>query len=127
MTTLEDVRATLIQQGYPPEHIDAMLNLAGRMVLGGSFATKDDLAQLREELAQFKLDAIGRFAELRVEMNEKFAELRNEMNERFAAADIQSRDRYASLLKWVAGLVIAGIAVNAGVVGIGVAVIAMAG
>ena len=49
MTTLNDVRAALIAQGYPAEQVDAMLNLAGRMVLEGSLASKDDVNGLRDE------------------------------------------------------------------------------
>ena len=36
MTTLNDVRATLIAQGYPAEQVDAIISLAGRKT--GRFA-----------------------------------------------------------------------------------------
>ena len=42
MTTLNDVRAVLIARGYPAEEVDAMLDLAGRMILEGSLASEED-------------------------------------------------------------------------------------
>ena len=125
MTTLNDVRAALIAQGYPAEQVDAMLNLAGRMVLEGSLASKDDVNGLRDEFTLFKIDVAERFAELRVEMNEKFAELRVEMNEKFAEqrADADARER--RIIKWVVGTVLAGIVVNVTVMGIGIGVVAL--
>ena len=125
MTTLNDVRAALIAQGYPAEQVDAMLNLAGRMGLEGSLASKDDVNGLRDEFTLFKIDVAERFAELRVEMNEKFAELRVEMNEKFAEqrADADARER--RIIKWVVGTVLAGIAVNVTVMGIGIGVVAL--
>ena len=185
MTTLNDVRATLIAQGYPADQVDAMLNLAGRMVLEGNLATKDDLNFLRDEFTQFKSELTERMAEqpvaflqeisvLRAEMNAKFAqidnrferidarferidarfegidnrferidarfaemndkfaqllvqfaELRVEMNEKFNVVTSDSRDRFSSSLRWVTGVVIAGIGVNAAVMGIGLAVLAL--
>ena len=50
MTTLADVRSTLLGRGYPPEEVDAMLDLAGRMVLEGSLASKEEVAQARAEM-----------------------------------------------------------------------------
>ena len=125
MTTLNDVRATLIEQGYPAEQVDAMLNLTGRMVLEGSLASKDDVNGLRDEFMLFKIDVAERFAEMRVEMNEKFAELRVEMNEKFAdqRADDDARER--RIVKWVVGTVLAGIAVNVAVMGIGIGIVAL--
>ena len=125
MTTLNDVRAALIEQGYPAEQVDAMLNLAGRMVLEGSLASKDDVNGLRDEFTLFKIDVAERFAEMRVEMNEKFAELRVEMNEKFAEqrADDDARER--RIIKWVVGTVLAGIAVNVAVMGIGIGIVAL--
>ncbi len=163
--TLNDVRATLIAQGYSDEMVDAMLNLAGRMVLEGSLASKEDLATLRDEFTAFKIDTATqfvelradmdtkfvelradmdtKFVELRADMDTKFAELRTEMNEKFGEVNVQfaemrtetseninaasseSRNQYTSMLKWVVGVVIAGIGVNAAVVGIGLAVIAI--
>ena len=114
MTTLNDVRAALIAQGYPADQVDAMLNLAGRMVLEGSLASKGDLNQLRDEFTQFKIDVVERFAELRIEMNERFAEQR---------ADADARER--RIIKWAAGAVIGGIAVNIAVLGIGIAIVAL--
>ena len=152
--TLNDVRATLIAQGFSDEMVDAMLNLAGRMVLEGSLASKEDLATLRDEFTAFKIDTATQFAqlradvdtkfvELRADVDTKFAELRTEMNEKFGEVNVQfaemrtetsaninaasseSRNQYTNMLKWVVGVVIAGIGVNAAVVGIGLAVIAI--
>ena len=120
MTTLNDVRATLIEQGYPAEQVDAMLNLTGRMVLEGSLASKDDVNGLRDEFTLFKIDVAERFAEMRVEMNEKFAELRVEMNEKFADQRAADDARERRIVKWVVGTVLAGIAVNVAVMGIGI-------
>ena len=89
MTTLNDVRASLIAQGFPDDQVDAMLDLAGRMVLEGSLASKDDLAALRDEFTAFKIDTATQFAELRAEMDTKFAELRTEMNTKFAEMDVK--------------------------------------
>lgn len=136
MTTLNDVRATLIAQGYPADQVDALLNLAGRMVLEGSFASKDDLNGLRDEFALFKIDVATQFAELRaemdtkfadmrVEMNQKFAELRVEMNEKFAEQRADADNRERRIVKWVVGTVLAGIAVNVAVMGIGIGVVAL--
>ena len=91
-----------------------MLNLAGRMVLEGSLASKDDVNGLRDEFTLFKIDVAERFAELRVEMNEKFAEQR---------ADGDNRER--RIVKWVVGTVLAGIAVNVAVLGIGIGIVAL--
>lgn len=54
MMTLNDVRATLIDQGYPAELVDAMLDLAGRMILEGSPASTDDVAVPRNDFSLFK-------------------------------------------------------------------------
>ena len=136
MTTLNDVRATLIAQGYPADQVDAMLNLAGRMVLEGSLASKDDVNGLRDEFTLFKID-VGtqfaelraemdtKFAEMRVEMNGKFAELRVEMNEKFAEQRADADNRERRIIKWVVGTVLAGIAVNVAVMGIGIGVVAL--
>ncbi len=150
MTTLNDVRATLIAQGYPAEQVDAMLNLAGRMVLEGSLASKDDLAALRDEFTAFKIDVATQFAELRAEMDVKFAEmdvkfaeLRTEMNAKFAEMDVKfaelrtemnakfaeqnaaADERERRTIKWVVGTVLAGIAVNVAVLGIGIGIMAL--
>ena len=125
MTTLNDVRATLIEQGYPAEQVDAMLNLTGRMVLEGSLASKDDVNGLRDEFTLFKIDVAERFAEMRVEMNEKFAELRVEMNEKFADQRAADDARERRIVKWVVGTVLAGIAVNVAVMGIGIGIVAL--
>ena len=136
MTTLNDVRAALIAQGYPADQVDAMLNLAGRMVLEGSLASKDDVNGLRDEFTLFKIDVATQFAELRaemdtkfadmrVEMNEKFAELRVEMNEKFAEQRADADNRERRIVKWVVGTVLAGIAVNVAVMGIGIGVVAL--
>jgi hypothetical protein len=136
LTTLNDVRAAMIARGYPADEVDAMLDLAGRMILEGSLATKDDLNRLRDEFTEFKLEVIERLAAhrveflheisaLRTEMNEKFAELRTEISEKLSAAAIDSRDRSSSSLKWMVGVVIGGIGVNAAVVGIGLAVVGL--
>ena len=146
MTTLNDVRAALIAQGYPADQVDAMLNLAGRMVLEGSLASKDDVNGLRNEFTLFKIDVATQFAELRaemdtkfaelraemdtkfaemrVEMNEKFAELRVEMNEKFAEQRADADVRERRITKWVVGTVLAGIAVNVAVMGIGIGIVA---
>ena len=125
MTTLNDVRAALIEQGYPAEQVDAMLNLAGRMVLEGSLASKDDVNGLRDEFTLFKIDVAERFAEMRVEMNGKFAELRVEMNEKFAEQRAADDARERRIIKWVVGTVLAGIAVNVAVMGIGIGIVAL--
>jgi acyl-CoA reductase-like NAD-dependent aldehyde dehydrogenase len=147
LTTLNDVRAAMIARGYPADEVDAMLDLAGRMILEGSLATKDDLNRLRDEFTEFKLEVIERlaahrveflheisalrtemnekFAELRTETNGQFAELRREISEKLSAAAIDSRDRSSSSLKWMVGVVIGGIGVNAAVVGIGLAVVGL--
>ena len=148
----------MIARGYPADEVDAMLDLAGRMILEGSLATKDDLNRLRDEFTEFKLEVIerlaahrveflheisalrtemnekfaelrtetnGQFAELRTETNGQFAELRREISEKLSAAAIDSRDRSSSSLKWMVGVVIGGIGVNAAVVGIGLAVVGL--
>ena len=147
LTTLNDVRAAMIARGYLADEVDAMLDLAGRMILEGSLATKDDLNRLRDEFTEFKLEVIERlaahrveflheisalrtemnekFAELRTETNGQFAELRREISEKLSAAAIDSRDRSSSSLKWMVGVVIGGIGVNAAVVGIGLAVVGL--
>lgn len=136
MTTLNDVRAALIAQGYPADQVDAMLNLAGRMVLEGSLASKDDLNGLRDEFTAFKIDVATQFAELRADMDTKFAELRMEMNTKFAELRIEMNEKFAEqradadnrerrIIKWVVGTVIAGIAVNVAVMGIGIGVVAL--
>ena len=106
------------------------------MVLEGSFASKDDLNGLRDEFTLFKIDVATQFAELRaemdskfadmrVEMNEKFAELRVEMNEKFAEQRADADNRERRIVKWVVGTVLAGIAVNVAVMGIGIGVVAL--
>ena len=197
--TLDDVRANLIARGYPAEQIDEMLNLAGRMILEGSLASKDDVTQLRDEFTLFKIDVAERFAELRTEMyagfaemnvkfvevnakfaeqnasinakfaeqdanfaeqnasinakfaemdvkfaeqdakfaeqnssinakfaemDAKFAEQNASINAKFAEQDAKSATRENRILRWVFGGIIAGIAINAAIVSIGVAVIA---
>ena len=190
ITTLSDVRAAMVARGYPAEEVDAMLDLAGRMILEGSLASKDDLNGLREEFTQLRIDVIERLAaqrveylqqigDLRSEMNGKFAEMRSDMNVRsaemrsemdrkfgemrsemnagfaeintrfagidtrfagidtrfaeqrtemqamFAAQTAASDERERRIIKWVAGTVIAGIAVNAAVLGIMIGVVAL--
>ena len=161
MTTLNDVRASLIAQGYPADQVDAMLDLAGRMVLEGSLASKDDLAALRDEFTAFKIDTATQFAELRADMDTKFAELRTEMNTKFAEMDVKFAEmrtdmnakfaemdvKFAELrtemnakfaeqnaaadererrtIKWVVGTVVAGIAVNVAVLGIGIGIMVL--
>ena len=142
-----------------------MLNLAGRMVLEGSLASKDDLAALRDEFTAFKIDTATQFAELRAEMDVKFAELRAEMNAKFAEMDVKfaelrtemnaefaelrtemnaefaelrtemnvkfaeqnaaADERERRTIKWVVGTVVAGIAVNVAVLGIGMGIMAL--
>ncbi len=97
MATLNDVRSNLIQRGYPPEQVDAMLDLAGRMMLEGALASKDDLNQLRNEFAEFKVEMNQRFAEVHVEMNQRFAEMRVEMNQKFAEMHIEMNERLAEM------------------------------
>ena len=111
MTTLNDVRTALIAQGYPVDQVDAMLNLAGRMVLEGSLASKDDVNGIQDEFTLFKIDVAERFAELRIEMNEKFAEidvkfaeLRTEMNARFAEQNAAADERERRIIKWGGGI-----------------------
>ena len=104
MTTLNDVRATLIAQGYPAEQVDAMLNLAGRMVLEGSLASKDDVAALRDEFTAFKIDVATQFAELRAEMDTKFAEMR-----------VENAKSETRIIKWVFGAIFAGVVLNTGI------------
>ena len=147
MATLNDVRAAMVARGYQAEDVDAMLDLAGRMILEGSLASKDDVTALRDEFTAFKIDVATqfaelrgemdvkfaelrgemdvKFAELRAEMDVKFAELRTEMNEKFAEqrADADARER--RITKWVVGAVIGGIAVNVAVLGIGIAIVAL--
>ena len=136
VTTLNDVRAALIAQGYPADQIDAMLNLTGRMVLEGSLASKDDVNGLQNEFTAFKIDVATQFAELRAEMNTKFAELRAEMDSKFAELRIEMNTKFAEqradadvrerrIVKWVVGTVLAGIAVNVAVMGIGIGVVAL--
>ena len=115
MTTLNDVRAALIAQGYPTEQVDAMLNLAGRMILEGSFASKDDVASLRDEFTAFKIDVATQFAELRAEMNTKFAELRMEMNTKFAEMRVENAKSENRIIKWVFGAIFAGVVLNTGI------------
>ena len=137
MATLNDVRSNLIQRGYPPEQVDAMLDLAGRMMLEGSLASKDDLNQLRNEFAQFKIEMNQRFAEMRVEMNQKFAEMRVEMNQRFGEIRVEMNQKFDEIrvemnrrfdeqdvkasnfenriIKWVFGAVFAGVVLNTGI------------
>ena len=130
LTTLNDVRAVLIARGYPAEEVDAMLDLAGRMILEGSLASKDDLNQLRDEVVQFKIDVAERFAELRTEMNTKFAELGTEMNTKFAEQSAQQSAELnekigelrvenarseTRIIKWVFGAIFAGVVLNTGI------------
>ena len=144
MTTLNDVRAALVTRGYPAEEIDAMLDLAGRMILEGSLASKDDIAQLRVEAAEFKdefrdfkidvavrfaelradmdtkfaefrADMDTKFAELRTEMNAKFAELRTEMNAKFAESRVENAKSENRIIKWVFGAIFAGVVLNTGI------------
>ena len=123
MTTLNDVRAALIAQGYPAEQVDAMLNLAGRMVLEGSLASKDDLNGLRDELKNdvnglrdeftaFKIDVAAQFAQLRTEMNVKFAEQRTEMEVRFGEMRVENARSENRIIKWVFGAIFAGVVFN---------------
>ena len=136
MTTLNDVRAAMIARGYPAEEVDVMLDLAGRMVLEGSLASKDDVTALRDEFTAFKIDVATQFAELRAEMDVKFAELRAEMDVKFAELRAEMNEKFAEqradadarerrITKWVAGAVIGGIAVNVAVLGIGIAIVAL--
>ena len=97
MTTLNDVRASLIAQGYPADQVDAMLDLAGRMVLEGSLASKDDLAALRDEFTAFKIDTGTQFAELRADMDTKFAELRADMDTKFAELRTEMNAKFAEM------------------------------
>ena len=115
MTTLNDVRAALIAQGYPAEQVDAMLNLAGRMTLEGSLASKDDVAALRNEFTVFKIDVATQFAELRAEMNTKFAELRAEMDTKFGEMRVENARSETRIIKWVFGAIFAGVVLNTGI------------
>ena len=157
MTTLDDVRTNLVARGYPADQVDEMINLAGRMILEGSLASKEDVTQLRDEFTLFKIDVAERFAELRAEMDARFAELRAEMDTRFAELraemdtkfaelraeinvrfaeqnavmtakfaeqDAKNAEREGRILRWVFGGILAGMAINAAIVSIGVAVIA---
>ncbi len=134
MTTLNDIRANLIARGYPADQVDAMLDLAGRMILEGSLASKDDVTALRDEFALFKIDVAERFAELRTEMNTKFAEtdvkfaeLRTEMNTKFAEQHaeisamfddmrVENARSETRIIKWVFGAIFAGVVLNTGIV-----------
>lgn len=146
MTTLDDVRTNLVARGYPADQVDEMINLAGRMILEGSLASKEDVTQLRDEFTLFKIDVAERFAELRAEMDARFAELRAEMDTKFAELraeinvrfaeqnavmtakfaeqDAKNAEREGRILRWVFGGILAGMAINAAIVSIGVAVIA---
>ena len=98
--TLDDVRANLIARGYPAEQIDEMLNLAGRMILEGSLASKDDVTQLRDEFTLFKIDVAERFAELRTEMYAGFAEMNVkfvEVNAKFAEQNASINAKFAEM------------------------------
>ena len=111
MTTLNDVRAAMIARGYPADEVDAMLDLAGRMILEGSLASKDDVTALRDEFTAFKIDVATQFAELRAEMDVKFAgmdvkfagmdgkfaELRAEMDVKFAELRAEMDTKFAEL------------------------------
>ena len=142
MTTLNDVRAALIDQGYPAEQVDAMLNLAGRMILEGSLASKGDVAALRDEFTAFKIDVATQFAEMRAEMNAKFAEqsaqqsvelnekigeLRVELNEKIGELRVELNEKIGELrvenarsenriIKWVFGGIFAGVVLNTGII-----------
>ena len=119
LTTLNDVRAVLIARGYPAEEVDAMLDLAGRMILEGSLASKDDLNQLRDEVVQFKIDVAERFAELRTEMNTKFAEQSAqqsaELNEKIGELRVENARSETRIIKWVFGAIFAGVVLNTGI------------
>ena len=97
ITTLHDVRAVLIAQGYSADQVDAMLDLAGRMILEGSLASKDDVTALRDEFTAFKIDATTQFAQLRGEMDTKFAEMRSEMNTKFAEMRSEMNTKFAEM------------------------------
>ena len=102
------------------EMIAGFAELRGEMDAG--------FAELRGEMdakfAELRGEMDAKFAELRGEMDAKFAELRGEMNARFAEQDAKNADRENRILRWVFGGVIAGIAINAAIVSVGVAVIA---
>ena len=70
----------------------------------------------------------SRLAELNDKVGQlfvQFAEMRAETTEKLSAASIDSRDQFSNMLRWVVGVVIAGIGVNAAVMGIGLAVLAL--
>ena len=80
VATLNNIRVALLQQGYSAEMVDAMLDLVGIMMLERSMASKGDVRALRDELTEFKIDVIDRFAQLRTDMNREIVNLRSEMN-----------------------------------------------
>ena len=95
MTTLDDVREAMVRRGHAPQQVDELIDLAGRMVLESSFATKDDLARFRDDFTAFKFDTIERFAEQRTEFNQLIGELRTEMLARFAEQDAKMQTQFA--------------------------------
>ena len=84
VATLSNIRVALIEQGYSAEMVDAMLDLLGIMMLERSLASKDDVKTLQDELTQFKIDVIDRFAQLRIDMRREITDIRIEMNHKLA-------------------------------------------
>ncbi len=84
VATLSNIRVALIEQGYSAEMVDAMLDLLGIMMLERSLASKDDVKTPQDELTQFKIDVIDRFAQLRIDMRREITDIRIEMNHKLA-------------------------------------------
>jgi hypothetical protein len=82
-------------------------------------------AEMDTKFVELRAEMDTKFAELRVEINEKFAELRVEINAKFAEQRADADNRERRIVKWVVGTVLAGIAVNVAVMGIGIGVVAL--
>ena len=61
-----------------------MLDLLGIMMLERSLASKDDVKTLQDELTQFKIGVIDRFAQLLIDMRREITDIRIEMNHKLA-------------------------------------------
>ena len=83
-------------------------------------------AQMDTKFAELRAEMDTKFAQMDAKIDAKFAQHNAEITEKINAADIAARDRHNSMLKWMAGLSLAAIGVNAGVIGIVLAVVSLA-
>ncbi|CCG07232.1 coiled-coil domain-containing protein [Pararhodospirillum photometricum] len=112
--------ADLVSRAY----LDARLSDL-RAELKGDMAelraeVKTEIAELRAEvkteIAELRAEMKAEIAELRAEMKAEIAGLRTEMTAEIGALRTEVAETKAELLKWVVGLVLAAVLINAGVV-----------